>query len=86
MTHIPAALRSKLALRPVEDVRFTETGDDPDRYRDAIRFGNGKVMVLQALPERVCFMVLSLGSDEDFTRLRIPILPDRVAPLAGQRR
>lgn len=67
MTHIPAALRTRWALRPVEDVWFTQTGDDPEQFRDAIRFGNGRLLVLQTLPESICFMVLSLGSDQWYT-------------------
>jgi hypothetical protein len=78
MTHIPADLRRRWLLRTVEDVRFTVTGD-LERYRDAIRFANGKMLLLQMIPERVCFMVLSMGSDESATRVRMPIWRDDVS-------
>ena len=79
MTHIPAKLKRKWGLGPVEDVLFTEIGDDPERYRDASRFRSGKLVVLQSLPERVCFVVLSLGSDE---KSPIPVSSDVVESAA----
>jgi hypothetical protein len=75
MTHIPVELRHRWALRSVEDVWFTETGDDPERFRDAIRLANGRLLVLQTLPERICFMVLSLGSDQGITEPRTQAWP-----------
>ena len=63
MTHIPADLKNRWALRIVEDVWFS-LSQDVQRYCHAIRFSNGKTMLLQMIPERVCFMVLSLGSDK----------------------
>lgn len=70
MTHIPVELKQRWALRPVEDVRFTQTGNDPERFRDAIRLGNGRILILQTLPERICFMVLSLGADQGANELQ----------------
>lgn len=81
MTHIPAELRERWALRPVEDVRFTQTGDDPERFRDAIRFGNGRLLALQTLPQRICFMVLSLGSDQGTTELPTQAWRDNFSPV-----
>lgn len=86
MTHIPTELRHRWALRQVEDVWFTETGEDVERYRDAIRFGNGRLVVLQTLPERICLMVLSLGSDDGCTQFQTPIWPEDHAPIGSFRR
>jgi len=72
MTHIPSELRRRWALRAVEDVWFTEIGEDPERFRDAIRFGSGRVLILQTLPQRICFMVLSLGSDQGVPEMETP--------------
>ncbi|HKE24493.1 MAG TPA: hypothetical protein VKB88_19150 [Bryobacteraceae bacterium] len=85
MTHIPDELKQRWALRTVEDVWFTETGEDPEQFRDAIRFGNGRLVVLQTLPEHICFMVLSLGSDDGITQLQMPAWPDDLAFATGLR-
>jgi hypothetical protein len=85
MTHIPQEMRSKLALRPVVDVWFTETGTDPEQFRDAIRLGSGRIVLLQSLPERICFLVLSLGSDDGFTQVQTPVWPDDVASVLSRR-
>ena len=76
MTQIPAELRSKWALRSVENVWFTEPGTDLDRYQPAIRFRNGEVISLLSLPENIRFVVLSLGSDNYFDGLQMPAWPD----------
>jgi hypothetical protein len=82
MTEIPVELRSKWALRNVEIVWFTQIGD-LERHRDAIRFGNGKLVELQTLPEHLRFMVLSLGPDESPTYIRMPIWPDELRSVIG---
>jgi hypothetical protein len=81
---MPIELRQRWALRTVEDVWFTETGDDPEQFRDAIRFGNGRLVMLQTLPEHICLMVLSLGPDEGIT-LQMPAWPEGLAFVTGFR-
>jgi hypothetical protein len=84
MTQIPRELRNKWALRTVEDVWFTETGTDPEKYHDAIRLGNGRVLLVQSLPERICLMVLSLGSDNSVEQMRMPVWPDEAFVLRSR--
>jgi hypothetical protein len=79
MTHVPTDLRARWALRPVEYVWFTQTGADPEHCRDAVRLGNGRLILLRTLPEEVSFLVLSLGSDDDFVEVQTPVWPDDVA-------
>jgi hypothetical protein len=76
MLHIPDDLRSRWRLRTVEDVWFTMVGEDSERVRDAIRFSNGRLIDLQSLPERICFIVVSLGSDDSPARVRLPAWSD----------
>lgn len=76
MTHIPVDLRNSWGLRTVEDVWFTAVGEDLEHYRDAIRFSNGMVRSLQSIPERVCFVVLSLGAEDSPTTVRVARWPD----------
>lgn len=76
MLHIPDDLRKSRRLRPVEDVWFTAVGEEPERFRDAIRFSDGRLIELQSLPERICFLVLSLGSDDNPAHIRMPACPE----------
>lgn len=81
MTHIPSELKRRWALRPVEDVWFTETSEDLERFRDAIRFGNGRRTLLQSLPEGICFLVLSLGGGSGSKERQTPTWPADFAPI-----
>lgn len=83
MLHIPDGLRNCWSLRSVEDVWFTAVGEDPERFRDAIRFSNGKLIDLQSFPERICFMVLSLGSDDSPAHIGLPAWPEGLPILPG---
>jgi len=76
MTHVPTELRARWALRAVEYVWFTQTGGDPEHARDAIRLGNGRLILLRTLPEEISFLVLSLGSDDDLMQVQSPVWPD----------
>ena len=68
MNHIPEVLRRKFALQAVEDVTFVQLSADAYRYRDGIRFRNGKQVLLQEITEGVRFEVLSLASGQQERR------------------
>jgi hypothetical protein len=74
MDQIPHGLRQEFALDVVEDVTFVQLSADSNRHRDAILFGNGRKVLLQAFPEGICFEVLSLVSrdpEPDMEPLRL---------------
>jgi hypothetical protein len=64
MRSVPENLRKGYDLRCVEDVTFVQLSADAYRYRDAIRFVNGRKETLQALSEGIPFEVLSLDVSE----------------------
>jgi len=66
---IPRPLQKELGIREVEDARFAEISADANTYRDAIRFRNGRLLLLQALREgqRVRVLSLDLSEDREFT-------------------
>jgi hypothetical protein len=61
---IPANLQRELAVSPEETVGFTQTSAMPQTFHDAVRFGNGRLVLLQFLKEGQRVRVLSLGSQE----------------------
>jgi hypothetical protein len=83
MSDIPIELRRGWMLRAVEDVWFTESRDDPQSCRDAIRFWNGRRILLQALPEGIHFLVLSMGREESVKEIRISAWPAAVAAFSA---
>ena len=59
---------ARLELRESNSVKaavFTQTTPATNTYRDAVRFGDGKVMLLQSLPEGLRVKVLDLSSAAD---------------------
>jgi len=58
---IPKSLQRELAVEEVEIVRFTQLSADIRTYRDAVRFQNNRVVLLQSLHEGQRATVLSLG-------------------------
>jgi hypothetical protein len=79
INHIPEVLRRKFSLQGVEEVTFVQFSADAYRYRDGIRFQNGKQILLQEIAEGVCFEVLSLvrshdGAEADRQRAPGPVL------------
>ena len=64
LTGIPAGLQRELDLGPDEIVTFTQTTAMPNMYHDAVRFANGRQVLLQVLREGQRVRVLSLGSTE----------------------
>jgi hypothetical protein len=65
LQQIPADLRSWLKVSDTEQVTFTQLSPDADIHRDALRFGNGGLISLQALPEglRIKILGLDLGME-----------------------
>ena len=84
MNHIPEGLRGKFALQAVEDVTFVQLSADAYRYRDGIRFGNGKQVLLQEVTEGVHFEVLSLASSHQGTEANPQRIPDPVFDRIGK--
>jgi len=74
MLDIPANLQTELGVSAREEVVFTQTGLSPHTYHDAVRFSNGRQILLQLLREGQRVQVLSLALDEsepEFARLRL---------------
>jgi hypothetical protein len=61
---IPKSLQRELGVLETEEVRFVQTSAEVNTYRDAVRFNNGRQVLLQALREGQRAMVLSLGASE----------------------
>jgi hypothetical protein len=61
---VPKYLRAELDIGSQEEVTFDELSANAYEYRDILRFRNGRSVLLQDLPERVRFEVLSLASTE----------------------
>jgi hypothetical protein len=74
MNQIPDWLRRDFALQAVEDVTFVQLSADAYRYRDGIRFRNGKQVLLQNVREGVCFKVLSIGTEAKPQQVPDPVL------------
>jgi hypothetical protein len=64
MMDIPVSLQHELGIGPEEMVTFTQTTAMPNTYHDAVRFGNGRQVLLQVLKEGQRVRVLSLASED----------------------
>ena len=64
---IPKDLQQKLSVGATEEVTFTQLSATAYQYRDALRFNNGRGVLLQKLPCGQQVEVLSLSSG-DFER------------------
>ena len=64
MSRVPDQMQRSQALHPAEDVTFVQLSADAYRYRDAIRFDNGRKVLLQTLGEGIPFEVVSLDLAE----------------------
>lgn len=62
---ISPEMQLDLGVKETEEVTFTQLGCDAWAYRDAVRFHNGKEVLLQRLRERQRAVVLSLGGESD---------------------
>jgi hypothetical protein len=58
-------MRKRFGVGPREEVRFVQLSAEPFRYRDAIRFNNGQVVILQKLSDGLRMDVLSLALVEE---------------------
>ena len=61
---IPRSLQRELGVEEVEEVKFVEISAEVNTYRDAVRFKNGRQLLLQALREGQRVTVLSLSPAE----------------------
>ena len=63
---IPRSLQREMGTGEVEEVTFVQTSANVNTYRDAVRFSNGKQLLLQALREgqRVTVLSLELADNE----------------------
>lgn len=59
---VPSSLQEQYSLRDSEEVTFTQLSASSYAYRDAIRFENGKTVLLQDLPEGLTVTVVSLAA------------------------
>jgi hypothetical protein len=64
MDGIPRELRQELGVARTEEVTFVELSASAYRYRDGVRFQNGREILLQYLDEGLHVDVLSLGGSE----------------------
>ena len=71
---IPKSLQQLLGVGEVEEVTFVQQGAEAFRYRDAVRFSNGRETLLQHLHCGQGAEVLSTNSAETE--------PDRLAALS----
>ena len=64
---IPAHLQQRLGVGEVEDVSFVQQNAEAFSYRDAVRFRNGKEILLQflRLGQRVDVLRLTSATDEE---------------------
>jgi hypothetical protein len=73
---IPTPLQQQLGVGEVEEVTFVEQSAEAFRYRDAVRFSNGREVLLQYLHFGQRVEVLSLKSTEgepEPTAVSVPV-------------
>jgi hypothetical protein len=64
---IPSPMQKQFGLGPREEVTFVQLTAEPFRYRDAIRFQNGQLILLQKLSDGLRMEVMSLELAEEIT-------------------
>jgi hypothetical protein len=62
---IPERLQQQLGVSAQEEVTFTQLSAEAYRHRDAIRFANGRQVLLQNLPQGQRVAVLCLSSEQE---------------------
>ena len=62
---IPSPMQKQFGLGRHEEVTFLQLTAEPFRYRDAIRFNNGREILLQMLSDGLRMDVLSLALAEE---------------------
>lgn len=71
MQDIPQDLRKELGVGATEEVVFVELSASAYRYRDGVRFSNGREILLQYLDEGLHVDVLSLAGAESAPELMV---------------
>ncbi len=61
---VPRRIAQEFGVRSVADVTFVRLNGSGCLHRDAIRFGNGRHLLLERFNEGVAFQVLTDGSDD----------------------
>ena len=61
---IPKGLQRELGICETEEVKFVEISAEVNTYRDAVRFTNGRQLLLQALREGQRVTVLAMTPEE----------------------
>lgn len=64
MQNVPEDLQKELGVTASEEVTFVELSASAYRYRDGVKFGNGREILLQYLDEGLRVDVLSLAGSE----------------------
>lgn len=64
---IPERLQHDFAIGPIENVTFVQLSAAEYMHRDAIRFQNGREILLQKLSEGQGVRVLDMSSTDDFS-------------------
>ena len=64
MSNIPKDLQRQLDVQATEEMTFVQLSAEAYRYRDAVRFRNGREVLLQRLKYGQRVEVLSLCSDD----------------------
>jgi hypothetical protein len=65
---IAPPLREMLGVSQTEHVTFTQLGYESYSYRDAVRFRNGREILIQRLSDHQTATVLSMGGEEETVR------------------
>jgi hypothetical protein len=79
LSGIPEALQQELGTSASEEVIFVELSAEAYQYRDAVRFENGRTLLLQRLQSGQRVRVLNLDSVEDGTVREESPIADSVA-------
>jgi hypothetical protein len=80
---IPKSLQADFGVQETEEVTFTQLGFEAYTYRDAVRFNNGREVLIFRLPEYQKAKVLSLGNEKSPRGIEIPITEYAPAPSRG---
>lgn len=62
---IPEKIQKELDVEAVEDVTFVQLSAESFTYRDAVRFDNGREVLLQSLDHGQRVVVLRLGGEDE---------------------
>lgn len=73
---ISPVLQQSIGISANEPVTFTQLGFESYSYRDAVRFRNGREILIQRLSEHQKAIVLSLGGEDEPVARREADIPD----------